>query len=213
MIHAHIDQLHEGQWDLLQMLHLVQLAIMEVVVTEMAVCLVSVITTWMIVRRVKDVFLSRPPDPPDDDDDVDDDEDESSDEEDDERHRNRRSPRRRMSRDHRGSNNDRPRISWKEAKKVNVPPWPRITKLDSWKMAPTMNVTSASADPDTEAWMSWLACAFVVNPDLDSLADSGGERFAMLGIRLALALQMMLKSSPDDAKDVVHDLQLHAERR
>ena len=80
-------------------------------------------------------------------------------------------------------------------------------------MALTMNVTSASADPDTEAWMSWLACAFVVNPDLDSLADLGGERFAMLDIKLALALQIMLRSAPDDAKGVVHDIQLHAEQR
>ena len=77
------------------------------------------------------------------------------------------------------------------------------------KMALTMNVTSASADPDTEAWMSWLACAFVVHPE----QISGGERFAMMDIKLALALQMMLRSAPDDAKDVVHDIQLHAERR
>ena len=76
-----------------------------------------------------------------------------------------------------------------------------------------MNVTSASADPDTEVWMSWLACAFVVSPDLDFLADSGGERFAMMDIKLALSLQTMLRSAPDDAKDVVNDTQLHAKRR
>ena len=80
-------------------------------------------------------------------------------------------------------------------------------------MALTMNVTSASADPDVEVWMSWVACAFVINPDLAFLADSGGERFAMMDIKLALSLQMMLRSAPDDAKDVVHDIQLHSERR
>ena len=61
--------------------------------------------------------------------------------------------------------------------------------------------------------MSWLAGAFVVNPDLDFLADSGGERFAMMDLKLALSLQTMLRSAPDDAKDVAHDIQLHAERR
>ena len=79
-----------------------------------------------------------------------------------------------------------------------------------------MNVTSASADPDIEVWMSWLAklaCAFVVNPDIDFLADLGGERLAMMDIKLALSLQTMLRSAPDDAKDVVHDIELHAERR
>ena len=121
-----------------------------------------------------------PPDPPDDDDGDDEDEEESSDEENDERRRNRRSSRRKRSRDRRGNNNDRPRISRKEAEKVNVPPWPKIKK-----MALTMNVTSASADPDTDAWMSWLPCNFVVNPDLDLLAGSGGERFAMMDIKLA----------------------------
>ena len=58
-----------------------------------------------------------------------------------------------------------------------------------------------------------MACAFVVNPGLDFLADSGGERFAMMDIKLALSLQTMLRSAPDDAKDVVRDIQLHAERR
>ena len=58
-----------------------------------------------------------------------------------------------------------------------------------------------------------VGMCFVVNPDLDFLADSGGERFAMMDIQLALSLQMMLRSAPDDAKDVVHDIQLRAERR
>ena len=52
-----------------------------------------------------------------------------------------------------------------------------------------------------------VTSAFVVNPDLDFLADSGGERFAMMEIKLALSLQMMLRSAPDDAKDVVHQRQ------
>ena len=74
-------------------------------------------------------------------------------------------------------------IDRKEAAKDNAPPWPKITKLDGWKMALTMNVTSASAHPDIEVWVSWLACAFVVNPDLDFLADSGaGGRLAMMDI-------------------------------
>ena len=119
---------------------------MEVVaVTEMAV------HRW---KRGGSRTCSCPSDPPDDDDDGDeDDEEEPSDDDDDDRRRNRRSSRRRRSRDRRNRNNDRPRISRKEAEKVNVPPWPKITKLDGWKMALTMNVTNASADPDIEVWM------------------------------------------------------------
>ena len=77
-----------------------------------------------------------PPGPPDDDDDGDeDDEEELSDDDDDDRRRNRRSSRRRRSRDRRDHDSGRPRISRKEAERVNVPAWPKITKLDSWKMA------------------------------------------------------------------------------
>ena len=88
-----------------------------------------------------------PPDRPDDDDDGDEDDeeepsDDDDDDDDDDHRRNRRSPRRRRSRDRRDHDNGRPRISQKEAERVNVPPWPKITKLDSWKMALTMNVTS-----------------------------------------------------------------------
>ena len=35
----------------------------------------------------------------------------------------------------------------------------------------------------------------------------------MMDIKLALSLQTMLRSAPDDAKDVVHDIQLHSEQR
>ena len=54
---------------------------------------------------------------------------------------------------------------------------------------------------------------FVINPDLEFQADLGGERVAMMDIKLALSLQTMLRSAPDDAKDVAHDIQLHSERR
>ena len=187
-IQAHIDQLHEAVGSIPNM-RFGSTAIMEVVVvTEMEVHLVSVIAIQVETRGLGRAPVPAaaggpsPPDPPDDDDDGDEDEEEPSDDDDDDddddRRRNRRSSRRRRSRDRRDHDSGRPRIPRKEAEKANVPAWSKITKLDSWKMALTMNVTSASADPDIEIWMSWLACAFVVNPDLDFLADSGGERFA-----------------------------------
>ena len=62
------------------------------------------------------------------------------------------------------------------------------------------------------AGLVWLACAFTINPDIDWLAGSGGERFAMMDIKLVLVLQTMLRNAPHDAKDVAHDAQRHAER-
>ena len=91
-----------------------------------------------------------PPDRPDDDDDGDEDDEEEPSDDDDDNDDDDDHRRNRRSRDRRDHDNGRPRISQKEAERVNVPPWPKITKLDSWKMALTMNVTSASADPDTD---------------------------------------------------------------
>ena len=152
-----------------------------------------------------------PPDPPDDDDDDgdEDEEEEPSDDDDDDRRCNRRSPRRRRSRDRRDHDSGRPRISQKEAERVNVPPWPKITKLDICKMALAMNVTSASADPDIEVWMSWVGCAFVVNPDLSRF---GRRRWISswpfrsrrcLGVHLMMrrTWYMIFNCTPNDAKE------------
>ena len=112
-----------------------------------------------------------PPDPPDDDDDDgDDDEEEPSDDDDDDHRRNRRSSRRRRSRDRRSRTMTN---QGNRGRRLRKSPY---LQLDGWKMALTMNITSASADPDVEVWMSWLACAFVVNPDLGVLADSDDDQ-------------------------------------
>ena len=78
--------------------------------------------------------------PPDDDDDEGDDEDEgdSENDEEEETSRDRRAARRRSSRNRHASSADRPRISRKEAEKVTVLAWPKVTQLDNWKMSLTM---------------------------------------------------------------------------
>ena len=120
-----------------------------------------------------------PDDPPDDE------EDEEEEEEDDSRTRRGR----RRSRDDREIKSERPRISNKEAERVSIPAWPKIHQLDNWKMQLLMNVLSACADPDTDTWTKWLEQALGLNPDLNLLSDSGGDRFATIDIKMAMGMQ------------------------
>ena len=108
-------------------------------------------------------------------------------------------------RDDREIKNERPRISNKEAERVSIPPWPKIHQLDNWKMQLLMNVLSACADPDTDSWTKWLEQALGLNPDLNLLSDSGGDRFATIDIKMAMGMQNMLRQAPDEAKDVYLD--------
>ena len=155
-----------------------------------------------------------PDDPPgDEDEDDDDEEDEEDEEEEEEEDDNRTRRRRRRSRDDRETKNERPRISRKEAERVSIPAWPKIHQLDNWKMQLLMNVLSACADPDTDAWTNWLEQALGLNPDLNMLSDSGGDRFATIDIKMAMGMQNMLKQAPDEAKDVYIDATRHSELR
>ena len=153
-----------------------------------------------------------PPDvPPDDEDEDDDDEEDEEDEEEEDDSRARRG--RRRLRDDREIKNKRPRISRKEAERVSLPNWPKIHQLDNWKMQLLMNVLSACADPDTDAWTRWLEQALGLNPDLNLLSDSGGDRFATIDIKMAMGMQNMLRQAPDEAKDVYLDATRHSELR
>ena len=150
-----------------------------------------------------------PDDPPDDEDeDYDDEEDEEDEEEEEEEDDNRTRRRRRRSRDDREVKNERPRISRKEAERVSIPAWPKMHQLDNWKMQLLMNVLSACADPDTDTWTKWLEQALGLNPDLEQLSDSGGDRFATIDIKMAMGMQNMLKqvTKPRTCTSTLHDI-------
>jgi len=58
------------------------------------------------------------------------------------------------------------RISQTESDKVVVPPWPKSHDLDGWKSQLMANILSACADPDQEAWISWIGESFKLTPDI-----------------------------------------------
>ena len=100
------------------------------------------------------------------------------------------------------ASDSKPRISRREADKVVVPPWPRSHDLDGWRSQLLSNVLSACADADQEAWITWMAEAYKLHPDIPGLGDSGGSRFATIDIKLANALNAMITSSGDSGREV-----------
>eukprot|EP00434_Breviolum_minutum_P033236 symbB.v1.2.029410.t1/scaffold3211.1/size107887/2 len=70
------------------------------------------------------------------------------------------------------------------------------------KVAPQMaNIRSARADPDQEAWISWIGESFKLNPDIIKMSDSCGLRFTTIDVNLANALNALIASSGDSGKE------------
>ena len=108
----------------------------------------------------------------------------------------------------RAESSDKSKISRKEADKVVVPPWPKSHDLGSWKSQLLSNVLSACADTDQDVWISWLNEAFVLNPDITGMSNSGGSRFTTIDVKLANALNAMIASSGDSGKEVAMDIKV-----
>ena len=108
----------------------------------------------------------------------------------------------------RAESSDKSKISRKEADKVIVPPWPKSHDLGSWKSQLLSNVLSACADTDQDVWISWLNEAFVLNPDITGMSNSGGSRFTTIDVKLANALNAMIASSGDSGKEVAMDIKV-----
>ena len=108
----------------------------------------------------------------------------------------------------RAESSDKSKISRKEADKVVVPPWPKSHDLDGSKSQLLSNVLSACADTDQEVWISWLNEAFVLNPDISGMSNSGGSRFTTIDVKLANALNAMIASSGDSGKEIAMDIKV-----
>ena len=98
------------------------------------------------------------------------------------------------------------KISRREFDKVIVPPFPKVTHLDSWMSHCIANVLGACADPNHEEWIAWLNPAFRPNPDIDGLNDSGHLKFKSIDIKLGIAMTAMLKAAGDTALDLYLDV-------
>ncbi|CAE7274956.1 unnamed protein product [Symbiodinium sp. KB8] len=104
------------------------------------------------------------------------------------------------------------KITRREADKVTVPPFPKVTHLDSWMSHCIANVLSACADPNHEEWVSWLQPAFRPDPDIDRMIESGRIKFKSIDAKLGVAVTSLLKSAGDTASDLYLDVNRKANR-
>ena len=87
-----------------------------------------------------------------------------------------------------------------------MPPFPKVTHLDSWMAHCIANVLGACADPNHEEWIAWLNPAFRPSPDIVGLNDSGHLKFKSIDIKLGIAMAAMLKAAGDNALDLYLDV-------
>ncbi|CAE7220807.1 unnamed protein product, partial [Symbiodinium microadriaticum] len=111
-----------------------------------------------------------------------------------------------------GSDVTEVKISRREADKIVVPPFPRVTHLDSWKSHCIANVLGACADPNHEEWIAWISPAFKTDPDIEGMKDSGHLKYKSIDIKLGIAMTAMLKAAGDAAMDLYLDVNRKANK-
>ena len=101
-----------------------------------------------------------------------------------------------------------PKISRREADKINIPAFPKVTHLDAWQAAVTTNVLAACADTNQSDWIKWLQESFKPMPDVEGLNDSGHVKFRSIDVKLASAMTLMLRNAGDQAADLFLEVNL-----
>ena len=104
-----------------------------------------------------------------------------------------------------------PRVSRREADKVNISAWPKHQNLGIWTSDLIKSVCLAANDGDRAAWEAWLQPAIRVDPDLDALNDSDGQRFQSIDAKLSIALSNVVTQAGDAARHVAMKLRLRTQ--
>ena len=71
----------------------------------------------------------------------------------------------------------------RQADKVDVPPFPQITKLVAWKTNLQRNLIIASGSPDFQKFSKWVSEAWDGTKTYEDLDDPGGNEFAVLALK------------------------------
>ncbi len=88
-----------------------------------------------------------------------------------------------------------------------VPKFPSMANRMVWRVARA--IVSASSQADC-AEAGWFGDSFKEGVAFDALADSGGDRFASLDIKLSAALSAMVREAPS-ALPLLDELMLKEE--
>jgi hypothetical protein len=100
-----------------------------------------------------------------------------------------------------------PKLIRKEAEKIMLLPFPDVVSFRSWKTSVVHAVVQASARPDQNTVLNWLAEAFKTKSILDSLHEVPTSLLSIDG-KLATALQQILNTVGGNAKALLHRVQM-----
>ena len=100
------------------------------------------------------------------------------------------------------------KISHKEAETVKVPSWPRPNNLTVWKATLANAICTASGDPRTDLWHSWVLKAFDTDAFFEDLGDSEHDRYRSIDQKLFAAMVGMVKNSGDGGAEVRMEMEM-----
>ncbi len=90
----------------------------------------------------------------------------------------------------------------KEADKVNCPSFPTITNLASWQSSLSQALVQTSGVRDVRIIMEWISAVWAPGAKIDHFADSGGEAFVTLDVKLSVSLQHIISHGGQDAREL-----------
>ena len=99
-------------------------------------------------------------------------------------------------------------VSQREAEKITLQPWPKITELSSWKGSVVHEVCVASGDRNYSDWKAWLAPCFADQPDMDALALAPDVRFQSIDAKLSNALRKVIENAGDKSMQVKYEMSM-----
>ena len=102
----------------------------------------------------------------------------------------------------------KPSVSLREAEKISLQPWPKITELSSWKGSVVHEICIASGDRNHDDWKAWLAPCLVDQPDLQELAKTPEMRFQSIDAKFSSALRKIIENAGDKSMQVKYEMSM-----
>jgi hypothetical protein len=91
-------------------------------------------------------------------------------------------------------------LKTKEGDKVAVPKYSSITSLIPWQTALAQAVVNTSGNRSYKVVMQWISEVWAPDATFAALADSGGDNFVTLDIKLTTAMSHVVSHDGQDAK-------------
>jgi hypothetical protein len=91
------------------------------------------------------------------------------------------------------------RQRYKEQEKVEVPSYPEITKLMTWKSTLARAVAIAANNPNVQSVMHWIHAAWAENQTYEALGNHEYNQFMTLDMKLAQGMMVMVSRAGEKA--------------